>query len=374
MKAWIRCTTRTGRLAVTFGVVLCLLCSPFQTNAGAQDALRSGETGTFDQRLARAFSEIERLGISGVVAISHKRDAPIERAFGAARNLGVEPGMTQVDINSITKTVTAIMALKLIEQGKIALETRLGEIFKNVPADKRDITVQQLLTHSAGFTESIGADDERIGRDDFLARAFRRRLISPPGREHHYSNVGYSILAAIIEIRSGKSYEAFLRDDILQGLGLNDTGYMGVYAPERSLRSGEGQTIEQASWGGHEPFWNLIGNGGLISTARDFIRLRQALASGRVLPPSLVVASQVEHIAEDETAESHYGYGLVVQDDPTVGRFYWHDGGNDIFSTKWVDYADQGDVLFTAAADGRSGGAVEMMSVLQKHLYGAISE
>lgn len=365
---------KLGRVVRVFALIsLCALAG--QTVGWAENfaASATGEVGglSFDERLAKAFAEIERLGISGVVAVSHQSGAVIEREFGAALDDGIDPDLTQVDINSITKTVTGVMVLKLVEQGKASFETPLGDVFSNVPADKRDITIHRLLTHSAGFVESVGDDSERLSRDAFLTRAFQTPLLSSPGNQYHYSNVGYSILAAIIEVRSGKPFEAFLREDVLKGLGLETMGYAGVYQDSHSLRSNEDQTIRQASWGGHEPFWNLIGNGGLISTPREFVLFRQAVTAGRVVSPALVKASQVKHIAEDETGVSHYGYGLVVQGHPLVGRSYWHDGGNDIFSAKWMDFADKGDVLFTAAAIGSEGGADEMMSVLQRHLYGS---
>lgn len=369
---------RLRRLAATLIYVAIGFLNPagrvvFAANASAE-AVGIMDVVPFEKRLDKAFGEIEKLGISGLVAISHNGGPPIERAFGKARKGGIEPGAIQVDINSITKTVTAAMVLKLVAQGKASLQTRLGELFENVPRDKRDITIDQLLTHAAGFADSLGVDSERIGRDKYLARAFRSRLLSRPGVQYHYSNVGYSVLAAIIERRSGKSYDAFLREDVLNGLGLTDTGYLAAYAEGRALRSRKGQTIRQASWGGHEPCWNLVGNGGMISTPRDFLRFRRAFSEGLIVPRDLVEASQAKHIAEGPEGNSHYGYGLVIEDIPGIGRLYWHDGGNDIFSAKWADYPDRGDILFTAAADGRMGGAVQMMSILQKQLYGVVSE
>jgi CubicO group peptidase (beta-lactamase class C family) len=130
----------------------------------------------------------------------------------------------------------------------------------------------------------------------------------------------------------------------------------------------------EASWGGHEPFWNLIGNGGLVATAEDFIQFRQLVAAGRIVPAELVAQSQVGHIAEDEEGTSFYGYGIVVQDVPELGRVYWHDGGNDVFSAEWDNFVDQGDVLFTAAADSGAGDAFSAMAVMRRHLYGLSDE
>lgn len=356
-----------------FGMTLLLIgafCAPIP--AQASDVVATAETAdaTFDERLQAAFAELRTKKISSLAGVAHRSRPIVIGEFGAATQDGIPAGTTQVDINSITKTVTGAMTLKLVEQGRVRLNERLADIFPDVPADKAGITVRHLLTHAAGFVESIGSDEERLSKRDFLRRAFQSPLRTTPGAIYHYSNVGFAVLAAIIEERSGKSYDQYLRQDVIAGLGLNNTGYMSVYDDARSLRTHRGQTIMTASWGGHEPYWNLIGNGGLISTVKDFIRFRQAFVAGEIVGPELVRDAQRKHIAENPEGTSHYGYGLVVLDHEELGRIYWHDGGNDVFSAIWFDLVDQGDIIFTAAADSRAGGATDVLKVLIKHLYG----
>lgn len=326
----------------------------------------------FEERRESAFRRLGRLNTSAVVAISHERGPVIVREFGASQRDSVPGAETQIDLNSITKTVTGVMVLKLVEQGQIRLDETLADFFPSTPKDKREITVHHLLTHTAGFTESVGDDSERLDREGFLRRAFETVLVATPGTGYHYSNVGFSILAAIIEERSGKPYDAYLQEDVLTGTGLTNTGYSSVYDDDRSLLSDDGRSILEASWGGHEPFWNLTGNGGLISTAEEFVRFRQAVTAGDILSRTSVEAGQTKHIAEDESGASHYGYGLVVQDVPAIGRVYWHDGGNDVFSAMWAEVVDQGDVIVTAAANAPTGDAIAVMEVLQQHLYGGV--
>jgi CubicO group peptidase (beta-lactamase class C family) len=335
-----------------------------------------------DEQIEAAFAELEQSGIAAIVAISRDGGPITVREFGALQEDGIPAASTQVDIGSLTKSVTGVMVLKLVEQGKVRLDETLAEIFPDVPADKATITIHQLLTHSAGFVDAVGDDAEPLAREDFLRRAFETHLLSTPGEQYNYSNVGFGVLAAVIEVRSGKSYDLYLREDVLPGSGLDDIGYMSVYDDERSLRvpstgeapAAEGQSIMEASWGGHEPFWNLIGNGGLVATPEDFIQFRQLVAAGRIVPAKLVAQSQVGHIAEDEEGTSFYGYGIVVQDVPELGRVYWHDGGNDVFSAEWDSFVDQGDVIFTAAADSAAGDAFSAQAVMRRHLYGLSDE
>ena len=332
-----------------------------------------GPTATspaFSARLAAAFQELETRQMPVIVALSHHGGPPIVREFGALARDGLPGASTLIDVNSITKTITAVMVAKLVERGALRFDTRLDEIFEDVPHDKAQITVHQLLTHAAGLPEKVGEDAERIGKAAFVRRVWHTRLRSAPGSIYHYANVGYGLLAAIIEARAQKPYEAFLREDVLPDHCLEATGYASVYQDARSMRNAHGESIASASWGGHPPMWNLIGNGGLVSTVTDMLRFRQALVAGQIVSRDTLARIQRPHIAEDE-GDSHYGYGVVVSEVAGIGRIYSHDGGNGAFSAQWADYADQGDLVFTAAADSQHGDAMSAMAVIAAHLYAA---
>ncbi|MEO1017985.1 MAG: serine hydrolase [Pseudomonadota bacterium] len=319
---------------------------------------------SFEERLNAALAAIETQNLNAIVAVSRNGGSILLRECGAPAKDGIPPGATQVDVNSITKTVTGIMAAKLVQQGNAKFDETLGDFFDHVPADKSGITLHQLLTHSAGLIESVGSDPERLSKRQFLSRVFKSELGSPPGEIYRYSNVGFGIVAAIIEARSRKLYEDYLREDVLAELGLSNTGYAAVYDEKLSLRTKRGQSIEQASWGGHEPYWNLIGNGGLVSTVLDMICFRQAVASGKIISNEMLAIVQTPHIKEDEAATSFYGYGLVIEDITGVGRIYWHDGGNGVFSAMWSDYSEHGDIVFTAGMDRD---AIKAMHCFEAH-------
>lgn len=355
--------TTLALLGITLTWVTVSTWMPQTTGPATQVTL--GET-SFETRLSAALQEIENQELSVIVGISHGEEDVVLREFGSLANDGIPPETTQIDINSITKTVTGVMVAKLVQQGRLRFDEPLSEIFGNVPQDKAEITIHQLLTHSGGFPEAIGDDGEAIGRDEFLERAWATELLSRPGTSYHYSNTGYGVLAAVVELSSGKSYEAYLREEVLRSEDFVNTGYEAVYDPSRSMLSEEGHSIRQASWGRHSASWHLIGNGGLVSTVPEMIEFRRAFRKGNLVPFELVDVVQHRHQKEGEEP-SFYGYGLVVQDAPGVGRYYWHDGGNDVFTAKWVDLADTDDILFTA---GQNEAAMDAMSILMRHLYG----
>lgn len=329
------------------------------------------QPSTMDERLAAAFEVLEKDAMPVVVAFSHDGEPAVVREFGALRDDGIAPEKSLVDMGSITKTVTAVAVSKLVDQSAVRLDETLADVFPEVPADKAGITVEQLLTHTGGFTEAVGDDPEEITRDELLRRAFASPLIGAPGTRYAYSNVGYSVLAAILEIRSGRSYDEYLRDEVLAPAGLDGIGYWGSYDDALSLRSADGDSIFDASWGGHDASWHLIGNGGLVTTAETFVSFLQAVTGGDILSAASLERLLHPHVAEDPEGTSFYGYGLVVQDVPELGRFYWHDGGNDLFSAEWSIHGDPDDVIFVAGRETAAGAstASEAMSVLREHLY-----
>ena len=357
------------------GLIICSAASLLAANACAQSTKVTAEelpalSAPFDQKVSLALGRIEAADMPVIVGYLHEGGEVQLKEYGALVDDGIPPELTQIDINSITKTVTAIMAAKLVEQGKVRFDERLDQFFDDVPADKAGITLHQLLTHSAGLKSDVGYDPEKISKEEFLGRIFKSKLKSTPGDSFRYSNAGYGVVAAIIEERSGKTYEAFLREDVIAGLGLTNTGYMSVYDDTRSIRTAKGKTILEASWGGHEPYWNLIGNGGLVSTVPEMIAFRQAVASGKVIPLDILKVVQTPHIKAIGFGANFYGYGLFTEDIEGLGRIYWHDGGNDVLSAQWIDYPEQGgDILFTAGADSGKGDAFEAMWKLHSYIY-----
>lgn len=325
----------------------------------------------FETRLAAAFEQLETRQMPVIVGVAHQGAPLVLREFGVLTQDRIAPEVTQIDVNSITKTVTALMVGTLVQQDKLRFEATLAQLLPDVPADKADITLHQLLTHTAGFPEAIGDDAEPLSRDAFLARALATPLQRKPGARYAYSNVGYGVLAAVLELQSEKTYDALLRGDVIASLDLADTGYQSVYDDTRSLRTAAGDSIRVASWGYHDPGWNLIGNGGLISSVPDLVRLLDALFARQLLAEDVLRQLETPHVAEDLRGRSHYGYGMVVQTVSGVGRVYWHDGGNDVFSAQWAKYVDQGDLIVTAGADSRAGDAFEAMEVLAEALYAA---
>jgi len=310
---------------------------------------------------------IRESGMSVIVGIVPAAgETPLFAGFGRFEEDRIAPADTQVDLLSITKSVTAAAVMKLVERGDLRLDETLGEILAGVPADKSGITVHQLLTHTAGFSSLSGDDFEPVSLDEVLDRLFRTPLVHEPGETYSYSNPGYTLLAAIVGLRSeAGGYEAFLRE-WLAPHGIDSIGYESVYEADRAARSTRGRPVAEESWGGDRPYWNLRGNGGLIATAEDFLAFRRLLAEGRLLDPELTGLIVTPHVREIAGRESFYGYGVVVEN-PDGGRAYTHNGGGRFYSSEWFEDPETGTVLFTAGLFEPEGNAFRAMRVLREH-------
>ncbi|MEU7748676.1 serine hydrolase domain-containing protein [Nonomuraea sp. NPDC049158] len=240
---------------------------------------------------------------------------------------------TVYDIMSMTKSFTAVAIMKLQMTGKLRVSDPISTYVGPVPADKRKITIHQLLTHTSGLPEGLGDDYDPISRQEMIAGAAKSKLVAPPGTKFAYSNLGYSLLAAIIEIAAGTDYEHFLAKEILAPAGMTRTGYIlprwdtGRIAVEYNEKGlSQGRPLDHR-WAADGPYWNLRGNGGLLSTANDMYRFHRALAGDTLLDRDAKAKMFKAYAPIGLPGYDGYatGYGWVITPD---GALATHSGGN----------------------------------------------
>jgi CubicO group peptidase (beta-lactamase class C family) len=237
-----------------------------------------------------ALRALERQGLSAVVLIAKNGSVALAKGYGLANRAQRTPmsPSTVVQIGSNTKDFTAVAILQLSDAGRLRLTDSLGRFFDDVPADKRGITVRHLLNHRAGFPLAIGRDWDVVTREEFLKRAMATPLLFTPGDSMSYSNPGYSLLAAIIEKVSGTSYDEYVASHIAQPAGLRETGYLlprfDVARLAHGYRNGEDMgTFLERPHATDGVYWNLRGNGGMLSTVGDMLKFYHALFDTDVL-------------------------------------------------------------------------------------------
>ena len=252
-----------------------------------QAPIVNGELG---RRLDSAVAGAERQGFSGAVLVVRGGDVLLERGAGLAIESPPTPftRSTIVPIGSNTKDFTRTAILQLVEAGRLRLDDSLGRFFPDAPPDKRGITITELLQHTGGFPIGVGADDEVIGLDAWRQRLFARPLEFAPGTSHRYSNPGYSLLAAIIEQVSGTTYERYVREHIFAPAGMRETGLVLPQLDPRRLAHAyaagrDRGTMLDMPHDADGDYWNLRGNGGLVSTLDDMRRFYHAILDGTTL-------------------------------------------------------------------------------------------
>lgn len=216
-------------------------------------------------------------------------------------------------IYSMTKPITSVAVLMLVEEGRIALDDPLSKHLPEFAAVKvriegadvapdREVTIRDLLRHTAGLTYGIFGDTEvdRLYRQAGIldpARTVREMagrlaglpLLFQPGTRWHYS-VGVDLLGRLIEVASGESFGEFLEERILGPLDMKDTAF---HVPEGrrdrlttsySPRGGSLEAIDvpATSRFSDRPRFES-GGGGLVSTAGDYFRFAQMLLGGGAL-------------------------------------------------------------------------------------------
>jgi CubicO group peptidase (beta-lactamase class C family) len=259
---------------------------------------------------------------------------------------------TVYDTMSMTKQFTAAAILKLEMMGELRVTDPITAYIGPVPRDKRGITLHHLLTHTSGLIDVLGGDYEPLSREQMLAGALESDLRSRPGAEHHYSNVGYSVLAAIIENASGMGYEEFLAEHLFAPAGMTQTGYALPHwssdqvAVEYDARGRPHGRPFDHRWADDGPYWNLRGNGGLLSTARDIFRWHLALEGNEVLDQRAKDKLFQPHVLEQPGGDSYYGYGWVVSQANGVGPVVWHNGGNGRSYGELTRLPDSGVMVF----------------------------
>ena len=349
------------------------------------------------QRLSDAMAGyIDRRQVAGTVTLVARRGKVVHFEAQGERWPEEEAPMTRdtiFRIASMTKPIASVALMTLYEEGRFQLrdpiakylpeftemqvavppddDEYLGEAYKLVPA-KRPITVQHILTHTAGFANNyrglLKADYTKLrtNRDpewtvgDFVSALAELPLEFHPGDAWQYGP-SVDVVGRLVEVLSGQTFDEYLKERIFAPLGMADTYF---YLPESKIdrfaalyRPGEDGRIvlteapDLAARHVREPHKYFSGSGGLVSTAADYYRFHQMMLSGGELDGNRVLGRKtVELMTANHTGDHGlwlrgpgFGFGLgysVVTDlgrsaaPASVGSYSW---GGAFCTVFWVD-------------------------------------
>src|SRR5687767_12560421 len=342
----------------------------------AQTGIPAGYMSQCDTQMQTFMTNYQIPGAT--LAITKNGRLVYMRAFGTANQAGTE--MTQpyhmFRIASISKPITSIAIMKLIENGQLSLSDKpfgpggilnVDPYFANANiTDTRvyDITIQHLLEHAAGWnrdvpmppgpvspyplgyphsdpiafplhvTQTLG-EANPVTRRVMIKFSIQKGLNFAPGTSHNYSNIGYLVLGEVIEKKTGSTYENYVKQNIFAPLGIYDIRLGKNLLADKQEREGEYinafMTLSAYGTGQIVPWqyggWSIEAmdaHGGWIATSRDLVRLLTAVDA---FPsrPDILSASTIQTMTTPSATNPGYAKGWSVNPAGT----WWHGGSLD---------------------------------------------
>lgn len=251
--------------------------------------------------------KVEKNEFSGVVLIKRGNEEVFSGAYGYAnRSWKVNNSLkTRFRIASISKMFTAVGILQLIEEGKLAFNTKTTE-YLNLKNSKipKDVTVESLLTHTSGiadyFDESQGDEEwEKLWSgipiykmrklEDYLDLFMDKEPVSKVNEKYYYNGAGYILLGLMIEKASGLSYFDYIRENIFSKINMKDSDFLSLDVAEESVAEGYEAMVddEEKIIGWKKNIYtttpNAASDGGATSSAEDLMRFIKALRNNELL-------------------------------------------------------------------------------------------
>ncbi|HEY1166775.1 MAG TPA: serine hydrolase domain-containing protein [Chitinophaga sp.] len=296
-------------------------------------------TDQLDNYLQSAFTAGK---FNGVALVAKKGQVVLHKAYGW-KNVAAKTyndTSTVFPILSITKSFTAMVMLRLQEQGKLSLKDKLGKYFPDLPnADK--ITLKQLLVHTSGlhnYTEDIGEEDSALVNHPVaqaqILELLRKPPMHAPGKDLSYNNSGYYLAGMIIEKASGRSYEQNVRELIFEPLNMKHSGF-DFNGLNSDVRATGYQFLNDTLQKPYTFLDSTVGfsAGAIYSTSNDMYKWMRAIAQKGILSAS----SWKEALSRQAGI-----YGIGFQLNQFFGNAYVkHSGGYPGFASEFIYYPQQ---------------------------------
>lgn len=286
--------------------------------------------------LDKAIADARAQGFSGVLVVARDGKPVYQAAVGEAdreAHRAVTPD-TRFNLASAGKMFTTVAVLQLVEQGKLDLDAPVGRYLPDWPQAqvRGQVTIRQLLTHTAGLGSFFGAPGYAEGRAhlasvrDYLPLFDHEAPAFAPGSDFGYSNSGFVLLGRILEVVGGHDYYALVRQRVFAPAGMRDSGYYDAAGTAKDVAVGYVATADGLQRNDDQRELRGGPAGGGYSTAGDLLRFRQALLSGKLLRAATLDLLLTPIELPGEGALRKAGLGMIVAangDDVSFG----HPGG-----------------------------------------------
>ncbi len=262
----------------------------------------------------------------GNVLISQNDKIIYKKSFGDAdaENFKKNTENSIFRIASVTKPLTAVGIMKLVDQGKLTLETPISTYFPNfIPDFSKKITIRHLLNHSSGMQANVGRIDDQgnglmpgenpITLNELFEKFKDSKLKYEPGTGYEYNNFGYTLLAHIIENVTKLSYSDYMEQAVFEPANMKNTAVNGykVLNQRAFPYSGLGMNEFKKLTNSIHSSW-IIGAGNINSTTGDLYNFMKALENGKLLNPASV--DKLYSLTQSRGVnDSEYGLGWRIE-------------------------------------------------------------
>ncbi|UZR92662.1 serine hydrolase domain-containing protein [Chondrinema litorale] len=330
---------------------------------------------------------MERKKIAGLMLTLVENDSIIFCGGLGYSNLSTEQKVdknTLFRVGSITKSLVSLAVIKLIREDKFTLNSNLKEVAPEVPftnewEETDPIKIVHLLEHTTGFDDMhfskmynlTGEDisiEERLKNDE-------TSLISRwrPGTRHSYSNPGYTILGYLVEKYAGKSFEAYVTDEILKPIGMEHANLLSF--PKDKASYAQGYDYDKGDFK-EVPFYaiNSVPAGALNASATDMAEfLKFFLNNGLVDSTQFFSAEEINEmekvhstLAAKNGLENGYGLGNYTSGYGQKQLFQGHNGGIDGFISSYAYNRELG--IGYAVSNNTSNGMGDVIKLVKSFL------
>lgn len=328
-------------------LILLLLIGLLLLSAGCDGGGSPDYSAAIAEGQAAAREVMAETGANAVaIALTDSRKLIWSQGFGTAE---VETGTAAADTTlfsmaSTSKMFAAVAVMRLVDNWGVDIDRPFVDYVPAFRMDDprfRDITVRMLLNHSSGLPGTDYRDVQTVApRGDYLAQVLETqthsRLKAAPGYTGVYCNDGFTLLEALVEAVTGKSYPQFVAEEIFTPLGMSRTRFALAPFPDGSFARVYVAGVPQP-----QDFLNAWASGGAYSTAGDMAAFaRMFLGGGKVGRMRIISSGLVDAMAVDQTPGAFHpvrsegftfglGWDTVMQPGlKAVGVKGWHKGGD----------------------------------------------
>jgi len=257
---------------------------------------KNNHTDVYSTIYNKIDSVISKGEFNGVIQLQKNNETVFQKCKGFA-DMGSHTNLTLDDqfvIGSISKQITAVLVLQFYENQKLNLSDTIGMYVEGINQDwKNQITIHQLLTHTHGI------------------QSVTEELEFHPGSQFQYSQLGYHLLAKILENISGQSFEALITELFLK-YNLNNTCHPNSDKSDLVVgyESIQGSLIEMTN-----SLQNYAAAGSIVSTSTDLLHWNELLYNGKLLKNETFELMKTQYATRVHPiyGEIEYGYGLLFE-------------------------------------------------------------